>query len=176
MVNRLRFRTTFDSQHAKRSETLRKSARQRFYHICWSLCRKLSCEMSLLVIYEILGLFINTMTADYKYFFRNSQNLLQLIQMQLLKEKVFSEFLAAFLKFTSHFEYFGKDMTVIGYMFSKLETAKDRIRQMSKKSIFRTPFHSQHVKGSQRLVKSSWQHFYQIFYQSTGACSLKYLF
>ena len=33
---------------------------------------------------------------------------------------------------------------------------------MSKKPRFRTPFDSQHVKGSQALVKSAWQNFYQI--------------
>ena len=33
---------------------------------------------------------------------------------------------------------------------------------MSKKPRFRTPFDSQHVKGSQALVKSAWRNFYQI--------------
>ena len=46
--------------------------------------------MSLLVIYEILQLFVNTLTADGKYSLRNSDNLMQLIQMELYeKQKVF---------------------------------------------------------------------------------------
>ena len=42
--------------------------------------------MSLLVISEFLGLFVNTMTAGDKYPVRNMENLLQPIQMQLPKK------------------------------------------------------------------------------------------
>ena len=41
--------------------------------------------MSFLVTCEILGLFVNLLTADYKYSLRNSQNLPQPIQMQFFK-------------------------------------------------------------------------------------------
>ena len=42
--------------------------------------------MSLLVICEILGHFVNTLTADDKYYLRNSEKLLKPIQMQLSKK------------------------------------------------------------------------------------------
>ena len=45
--------------------------------------------MSLLVIWEMLGLFIYTLTADDRYSLRNSNNLLQPIQMQLSKKQTF---------------------------------------------------------------------------------------
>ena len=45
-------------------------------------------------------------------------------------------------------------MIVIANVFRKLQTVKDLVRPLSKKSRFRTPFDSQHVKGSQTLVKS----------------------
>ena len=54
-------------------------------------------------------------------------------------------------------------MTLIAYLFPKLQTAKDGVRQTSKKHRFRTHFDSQHVKGSESLVKSAWQHFYHNF-------------
>ena len=78
------------------------------------------------MISEILGLVVNSLTADNKYAFRNSDTFLQPIQMQLsMKQKKFSQFLlyfrnlhqvsntfsqffAAFLKFTSNFEHFEK--------------------------------------------------------------------
>ena len=41
--------------------------------------------MSLLVIYKILGVFVNTLTLDDKYSLLNSENLRQTIQMQLSK-------------------------------------------------------------------------------------------
>ena len=60
--------------------------------------------MSLLVIGQILGLFVNTLTPDDKYSLRNSEFLLQTIEMQLSKkQKTFSQFFANFLKITSNF-------------------------------------------------------------------------
>ena len=43
--------------------------------------------MSPLVISEILGLFADTLTVNYKYFFYNSENLLHQIQMPLSKKQ-----------------------------------------------------------------------------------------
>ena len=42
-------------------------------------------------------------------------------------------------------------MTLIGYVFSKLETAKRMVGQMSKTPRFRTPFNSQRVQQSEKL-------------------------
>ena len=36
---------------------------------------------------------------------------------------------------------------------SKITAAKEVVKQMSRKPRFRTPFNSQHVKGSRRIVK-----------------------
>ena len=46
-------------------------------------------------------------------------------------------------------------MIVIATSFQKLQTVKDFVRAISKKHRFRTPFDSQHVKGSQTVVKSA---------------------
>ena len=46
-------------------------------------------------------------------------------------------------------------MTLIAFVFPKLRTAKEVVRQMSKKPRFRMPFDSENVKGSQTLVKSA---------------------
>ena len=54
-------------------------------------------------------------------------------------------------------------MTVIAYVFPKLQTAKELVRPMSKKRRFRTPLGSQDVKYCQSFVKSARQHFYHIF-------------
>ena len=50
-----------------------------------SICRKVHCRMSLLVICKILGLFVNTLSVDDKYSLCNSDKLLQAIQIQLSK-------------------------------------------------------------------------------------------
>ena len=79
---KLHFRTPFDSEQAKRSQTLHKFAWPQLYQIFQSLYQKVSWKMSLLVISEILALLVNTLTPDEKYSLRNSENLLQTIQMQ----------------------------------------------------------------------------------------------
>ena len=63
---------------------------------------------------------------------------------------------------TSNFKHFQKKI-VIAKVFPKLQTVKYMVRPFSKKRRFRTSFDSQHVKLSQKLVKSAWEHFYHIF-------------
>ena len=70
---------------------------------------KLSWKKSALVRSKILGLFVNTLTAEYTYSRRNMQTLTQQVQMPLsLKRKSFSGFLIAFLKSTWNGEHFQK--------------------------------------------------------------------
>ena len=57
-----------------------------------------------------------------------------------------------------------KKMIVIATLFRKLETVKDFVTPLSKKHTFRALFYSQHVRGSQTLVKSAWDHFIIFFF------------
>ena len=51
------------------------------------------------MIHKILGLFVNTLTVDDKYYMLNRDNLTTSIQIQLSqKQKTFSQFFIAFLK------------------------------------------------------------------------------
>ena len=47
------------------------------------------------------------------------------------------------------------------------------VRPLSKKHRVRTSIESQHVKGSQRFVKSSWEDFYHLFPALCGEMILK---
>ena len=77
------------------------------------------------------------------------------IQMHVSqKQKIFSEFSSAFLKSELNFEHFQKKMTLIAYVFSKLTTTKNVLRQMSKSSRFRTPVDRQHGKWAEPLIQS----------------------
>ena len=88
------------------------------------------------MISGVLGLFVNTLSPDDKYAL---DNIPQRIQMQFSKNpKNFYQLLAAFLKSTSNFQHIFKE----------------------------APFDSQHVKGSQTLLKSARQKFYHIFHHS----------
>ena len=65
--------------------------------------------MSALVRSKILGLFDNTLTAEYTYSGRNMQTLTQQVQTPLsLKQKTFPWFFIAFVKFTWNGEHFEK--------------------------------------------------------------------
>ena len=56
---------------------------------------------------QILGLFVNPLTADDKYSLLNRGNLLQHFQMHLYeKRKIFSEFSFTFSKCRVNFEHF----------------------------------------------------------------------
>ena len=64
-------------------------------------------------------------------------------------------------------------MTIIAYLFLKLQTVKDIVRQMSKKSPFIRPFHKRHGKRSQTLLKSEGQHLYHIHWSLCSQLSCK---
>ena len=108
MSKKPRFRTPIGSH--KVSKILVKSTWQHFYNTCSSLWEIWSLKKFLLVVYQIVGHFANTLTANDKYFFRNSQNLPQPNKRKLFKkQKKFSEFFGPFLKSTSNFKHLKKD-------------------------------------------------------------------
>ena len=78
-----RLGTSFDSQHLKGSQTLVKASLEHFYHIYPSLRRQMIWEISLLLKFYFLGLFVNTWTADYKHPIPDCKKLLFPIQTQL---------------------------------------------------------------------------------------------
>ena len=65
--------------------------------------------MSALVRSKILGLFVNTLTAEYTYSRRDMQTFTQQVQTPLsLKQKTFCRFFIVFLKFNWNGEHFQK--------------------------------------------------------------------
>ena len=74
---------------------------------CFITLAKIKMGNARVSVSEILGVFVNTLTSDGKYFLRNRQNLPQSIQLQMSKiQKSFSQFFAQYLKSTSNFEHF----------------------------------------------------------------------
>ena len=102
-----RFTKRFDNQHVKVSKILAKSPSQQFYRVFSSFWRKLVWKMSPLVLVEILGVFVDILTADCKYPVQYCENLQLLIQMQLSeKPKTFCELFVPFMESTSNFKHF----------------------------------------------------------------------
>ena len=70
----------------------------------------MSCKESALNRFEILRLFVKTLTADDKHSGSNMQNLPKQFQTQLShKQKTFSGFFIAFLKYEWNLEHFQKE-------------------------------------------------------------------
>ena len=81
-----RFRTRFDSRHAKASEILRISMTSLL--ICFFITlRNLIWKMSPLVLGEFLRVFVNTLTAGGKFPVEHCENLPLSIQMQLSEKQ-----------------------------------------------------------------------------------------
>ena len=78
---------------------------------------------------KILRLFVNTLTADDKYSLLNRGIFPEHIQMQLSeKQKASPLFFGAFLKSILNFENFHKNITLIAYLFAKLQNQKNSVR------------------------------------------------
>ena len=109
MCKKSRFRLPFQKESGKRVSTLFKSEREPLRHIYWSMRRLFISKNYLLVIWKMLRLFVNTMTAVDKCSLPNRHNLRQPIHMQLSQKlKTFSQFFLAFSKSTLNFEHFPK--------------------------------------------------------------------
>ena len=103
-------------------------------------------EISPIVLYEILQVFVDILTADCKYPVQYCGNLPLTIQMQLSeKGKAFSRIFVPFMEFASSFKHFLKKMIVTANGFRKLHTVKYFVRPLCKKRCFGTRFEIQHV-------------------------------
>ena len=104
------------------------------------------------------------LTADGKYPVQHCGNFTPPIQCNYLKnEMAFHNFFFHFLNLHQILNISKKSMFVIANAFLKLQTVKILVRPLSKKRRFRTRFDSQHLKASQILVKSPWEHFCHVF-------------
>ena len=81
----------------------------------------------------------------------------------ILKRKNFSQFFIPFKQSPSDFEQFQTKNIVIANVYPKLATVQGLVTSLTIQRRLKTSFDSQHVKGYQTLVKSSWVHFYHIF-------------
>ena len=69
------------------------------------------------------------------------------------KQKIFSQFFPAFFKSALNFEHFQTNMTLIAYVFPKLTTTKNVLRQMSKISRLGEPLDQRHGKRAEALIQ-----------------------
>ena len=140
MSKKSRSRGQFDRQHGKSAQALFKSASQYHYHIHRSLLNKLSWKKSLLLTCKILGLLVNTLAVDEKYLVFQRDNLTRPIQMQLSQQqKNILNFFSAFLKYIWNFERFEKQVTLVAFVFPKLQNLKTWLEKYLKSAVSEDP-------------------------------------
>ena len=75
--------------------------------------------------FEILGLIVNRLTADDKYFHRNMQNLTQVLQTAISqKQKTFSIIFITYLKCITNSEAFAKKVESASLSISEIIDAE----------------------------------------------------
>ena len=103
-----------------------KSAERYFYPTFSSVLGNVGYKKLFWVRYGILGLLLNTSTANYEYSRNNTDNLSLLVQIQYCEKlKTFSPFFIAFFNSALNFEYFEKKITLIAQVFVRLVTPED---------------------------------------------------
>ena len=104
------------------------------------------------------------MTAVDKCSLPNRENLMQPTHMQLSQKlKTFCSFILHFRNLGKLLDIFGKNKTLIAYLFLRLRPAKNVVRYICKKSRFRLPFQKEHGKRVSTLFIFERQHLYHIY-------------
>ena len=100
---------SFGRQHVNGSQTLLISARNQFLTTLPLIRDSGSRKWLFLIRSDLLGQFVDTLTADYKYSRQNWENLWQQVPMETsLKPETCSRFFISFVKSTLNLQYFGK--------------------------------------------------------------------
>ena len=77
----------------------------------------------------------------------------QFRSIYLKNKRFFLNFFLHFFKSALNSEHFQKKMTLIAYVFPKVPTTKNVLRQMSKSSRFREPVDRRHGKWAEALIQ-----------------------
>ena len=159
-----RLKTSFDSQHVKRFQTLVKSSIKHFSHIFSSLWGEIIWKISPWLKFEIIGFLLTHGLPITSILFRIVRICRSLFRSSYLKNKKhFPGFLFHLWNLHQISNIFEKKTIVIGNVFPKLATVQGLVRPLTIHRSFKTSFDSQHVKRLKTLAKSSWEHFYHIF-------------
>ena len=159
-----RLKTSFDSQHVKRFQTLTKSWWERFYHIFSSQWGEIIWKTSPWLRFGIIRFLLTHGLPITSILFQIVRIWCSLFKSSYLKNKKhFLCFLFHLWNLHQIWNVFKKKKIVIANVFPKLATVSGLVTPLSIQRRLKTSFDSQHVKRFQTLVKSSWKHFYHIF-------------
>ena len=157
-------KTSFDSRHVKRFQTLVKSSWKRFDHIFSSLWGEIIWKISPWLKFEIVGFLLTHGLPITSILFQIVRIWRSRFKSSYLKNKKhFLDFLLHLWHLHQIWNVFKKKKIVIANVFPKLVTIQGLVTPLTIQRGLKSSFDSQHVKRFQTLVKSLWEHFYHIF-------------
>ena len=159
-----RLKTSFDSQHVKRYQTLVQSSWVHFYHIFSSLWGERIWKISPWFKFEIIGCLLThglLITCILLGIVRICRSLFK--SSSLKNKKYFIGFLFQLWKLHQILNNFEKMEILIANVFPKLATVQGLVTPLTIQRRLKTSFDSEHVKRYQTKQKSSWEHFDHIF-------------
>ena len=128
MSKKSSFRRPFEKQHCKRSQTLLNLQGSTFI-IFIDQCKGNWVEKNyFLVVFKVLRLFVNSLTADDRYSLVERENLTKTIQIYLSKKQKKCQVFLQFWNLDQILNILKKKMTLIVYIFRKIRTAKNVVR------------------------------------------------
>ena len=159
-----RLKTSFDSQHVKRYQTLVKSSWEQFDHIFSSLWAEIIWKISPWLKFEIIAFLVTDGLSIKSILFRIVRICRSLFKSSSLqKKKHFLGFLFHLWNLHQISHIFKKKKIVIAHVFPKLATVQGLVTPITIQRSLKRYFDNQHVKRFQTQVKLFWGHFYDIF-------------
>ena len=169
-----RLKTSFDSQHVKRYQTLVKSSWEHFHHIFASLWGEIIWQISPWLKFEIIGFLLTHGLLITSILFRIVRIFRSLFKSSSLKNKKhFPGFLFHLWNLHQISNILQKKKIVIANVFPKLATVEGLVTPLTIQRRLKTSCDSQLVKQYQTLVKSSLEHFDHIFSSLWGEITWK---
>ena len=141
-----RLKTSFDSQHVKRFQTLAKSSWEHFYHIFSSLWGEIIWKISPWLRFEIIGFLLTRGLPITSILFRIVRICRSLFKSSYLKNKKhFLGFLFHWWNLRQFSNIFEKKNIVIGNVFQKLATVQVLVTPLTLQRRLKTSCDSQHA-------------------------------
>ena len=148
-----RLKTSFDSQHVKRYQTLLKSSWEHFYHKFSLLWGEIIWKISPWIKFEFIGFLLTHGLLITSILFGIVRILRSLFKSSSLKNKKnFLGFLLHLWNLHQILNIFQQKKVVIANVFPKLATVQGLVTPLNIQRRLKTSFDSQHVKRYQTQV------------------------
>ena len=151
-------KTSFDSQHVQRFQTLAKCSWEHFYHIFSSAWAEIIWKTSPWLQFDIIGFLLThglPITSILFWIVRTCRSLLK--SSYLKNQKHFLGFLFNLWNFHQIWNVFKKKKIVIANVFPKLASVQGLVTPLTIQRRLKSSFDSQHINRFKTLVKSSWE-------------------